>query len=230
MHIGILLAGHVADALIPDHGDYDSMFESFLDGHGFTFSAYPVVDMVFPERPDTADGWLITGSRHGAYEEHPWIEPLEELIRAAYGAHVPLVGICFGHQIVAQALGGHVEKFLAGWAVGRQVYEFDGFGSLALNAWHQDQVISVPSGAEVIARNSFCKNAALAYGDRALTIQAHPEFSRPYLEDLIAVRGRGTVPDGMLDEALDRSGEPVNSAVLANRIAEFFIGSGKSCG
>lgn len=222
MHIGILLAGHVADVLIPEHGDYDSMFESFLDGHGFTFTCYPVVDMVFPDGPDAADGWLITGSRHGAYEEHPWIQPLEEQIRTAFSARVPTVGICFGHQIVAQALGGRVEKFQGGWAVGRQVYEFDGHGPLALNAWHQDQVVAVPDGAEVIARNPFCETAALAYGDRVLTIQAHPEFEGPYLEDLIAVRGRGTVPDELLDRALSRLDEPLNSAVLASMIAEFF--------
>jgi len=228
MHIGILLVGHVADALIPDHGDYDSMFETFLKGHAFTFSSYPVVDMVFPDRPDAADGWLITGSRHGAYEEHPWIRPLEELIRAAYGARVPVVGICFGHQVVAQALGGRVEKFPGGWSVGRHVYEFDGHGRLALNAWHQDQVVSAPHGAKVIARSPCCGIAALAYGDRALTIQAHPEFHGRYLEDLIATRGRGTVPDSLLDEALERLDEPLDSTVLADRIANFFVISGES--
>ena len=222
MHIGVLLAGHVADALVSEHGDYDLMFERFLDGQGFIFSHYPVVDMVFPESTGAADGWLITGSRHGAYEDHPWIQPLEDLVRAVHGERVPMVGICFGHQIMAQALGGRVEKFAGGWSVGRQVYEFDSEGPLALNAWHQDQVVSVPQGAEVIARNPFCMNAALAYGDRALTIQAHPEFDRPYLEGLIAVRGRGTVPDDLLDSATDQLDLPLDSAVLANRIAGFF--------
>ena len=226
MRIGILLAGHVADALTPDYGDYDSMFESFLGGYGFTFSCYPVVDMVFPERPEEADGWLITGSRHGAYEDHPWIQPLEELIRATLSARLPTVGICFGHQIVAQALGGKVEKFPGGWAVGRQMYDFDNAGHLALNAWHQDQVVSVPDGAEVIARNPFCRIAALVYGDRAFTVQAHPEFRSDFLKDLIAVRGRGTVPDGLLDEALGRLDRPVDSRVLADRIRDFFIMSG----
>ncbi len=228
MHIGILLAGHVADSLIPDHGDYDSMFETFLDGHGFVFSSYPVVDMVFPGGPNTAEGWLITGSRHGAYEDHPWIRPLEELIRAAYVEHVPLVGVCFGHQIIAQALGARVEKFPGGWSVGRQVYDFDGHGSLALNAWHQDQVVSVPQGAEVTARSPCCAIAALAYGGRAFTVQAHPEFRKPYLEGLIEVRGRGNVPDGSLEDAMNRMDQPLDSAVLADRIADFFIMSANS--
>jgi len=225
MHIGVLLAGHVAGTLIPPHGDYDAMFESFLGGRGFTFSSYPVVDMVFPEGPHAADGWLITGSRHGVYDGHPWIAPLERLVRAAFVAGVPVVGICFGHQLVARARGARVEKFPGGWAVGRQVYEFDGNVRLALNAWHQDQVVSVPDGAKVIARNPFCRIAALAYGDRALTIQAHPEFHDPYLKDLITVRGRGTVPDMLLDDALDRLGQPIDSAALADRIAEFLVKS-----
>ena len=73
---------------------------------------------MFPEGIHDADGWLITGSRHGAYEDHPWIPPLEEFIRDAYAAQVPLVGICFGHQIIAQAMGGKVEKY-QGRLVGR---------------------------------------------------------------------------------------------------------------
>ncbi|MCY3995044.1 MAG: type 1 glutamine amidotransferase [Rhodobacter sp.] len=227
MHIGVLLTGHVAGSLIPTYGDYDAMFESFLGGRGFTFSSYPVVDMVFPEGPSAADGWLITGSRHGVYEGHPWIAPLERLVRAAFIAGVPVVGICFGHQLVARSCGARVEKFRGGWAVGRQIYEFDGNVRLALNAWHQDQVVSVPDGAEVIARNPFCRIAALAYGDRALTIQAHPEFHEPYLKDLIAVRGRGTVPDRLLDDALDGLGQPVDSPALADRMAAFLIKSGQ---
>ncbi len=228
MHIGILLAGHVADALVSDHGDYDSMFESFLGGHGFTFTSYPVVDMVFPDGPKAAEGWLVTGSRHGAYERHPWIRPLEELVREAFSARVPMVGICFGHQIIAQALGGRVEKFQGGWAVGHHVYEFDDGGPLALNAWHQDQVVSVPPGAAVTARSPFCRIAALDYGDRGLTIQAHPEFDRLFLKELISARGRGTVPDALLDDALDRLDKPVDSSVVAGRIAEFFMKSGSS--
>ena len=228
MHIGILLAGHVAEALTPDYGDYDAMFESLLDGYGFTFTCYPVVDMEFPARPEAADGWLITGSRHGVYEDHTWLQPLEDLIRATFDARVPMAGICFGHQIIAQALGGKVEKFSGGWAVGRQVYDFDDHGPLSLNAWHQDQVVSIPGGAKVIARNPFCRIAALTYGDRVFTVQAHPEFRCDFLKDLITVRGRGIVPDNLLDEATGKLGEPLDSPVLANRIGEFFITAGNS--
>ncbi len=222
MHIGILQTGHVADALIGDHGDYDEIFRTFLAGHGFGFSNYAVVDGAFPEGPESCDAWLITGSKHGTYEALPWIAPLEALIRAIHGAGLPMVGICFGHQIVAQALGGKVEKFAGGWAAGRKVYEFDGLGPVALNAWHQDQVTGLPPGARVVARNDFCANAALAYGEQVLTIQAHPEILNPYLQGLLDVRAPGVVPRAEIDAARSAIGLPLDDRRIADHFASFF--------
>lgn len=160
MLIGILQTGEAPDVLSAEMGDYPDMFRRLLDGKGFAFRTYRVLDMDFPASVHDCDGWLITGSRHGVYEEHAFIPPLEAFIRAAREARVPLVGICFGHQIVAQALGGRVERSDKGWAVGPTAYDFGG-DRIVLNAWHRDQVIEPPDGAEVIASNSFCENAAL---------------------------------------------------------------------
>ncbi len=221
MKIGILLTGHAPEELEPHYGNYIEMFKSLLSGQDFEFVGYKVVDGEFPESATDADGWLITGSKHGVYEDHPWIPPLENLIRDAVTQNVPLVGVCFGHQIIAQALGGKVEKFEGGWAVGHQTYDFAGT-ELSMNAWHQDQVTELPPGAVTIASNDFCKNAAILYGDRALTVQAHPEFSADFVDGLINTRGRGVVPDDILDAAIDDLDEPTNSQTIADQFADFF--------
>jgi GMP synthase (glutamine-hydrolysing) len=220
MLIGILQTGHAPDALRPTHGDYPDFFERLLADRGLSFRTWAVVDGEFPSGPRDAEGWLITGSRHGAYEDHAWIPPLEQLIRDIYAAGVPLVGICFGHQIIAQALGGRVEKFGGGWSVGRAEYDWNG-ERVALNAWHQDQVVEKPAEAQVVATSPFCANAALVYGDRAFTVQAHPEFGPDFIRDLIATRGRGVVPDPLLETAQAALDRPVDSAKLADRIARF---------
>jgi len=134
---------------------------------------------------------------------------------------VPLVGICFGHQIIAQALGGKVEPYPAGWAVGATEYDFGG-ETLTLNAWHHDQVTKVPDSAQVVACNDFCQNAALVYGDRAFTVQAHPEFKPEFVDGLIQTRGRGVVPDDLMAAASARLDTPIDDAAIARRIADFF--------
>ena len=221
MRIGILQTGLAPDALATDMGDYPDMFAKLLAGHGFTFETYRVVDMQFPASVQDAEGWLLTGSRHGAYDDLPFIPPLEDFIRAAYAKAVPMVGVCFGHQIIAQALGGKVEQFKGGWAVGATDYDFGG-ETLTLNAWHRDQVTQVPPDAEVVASNEFCANAALVYNDRAFTVQAHPEFRPEFVDGLMTTRGRGVVPDDLMARAAKRLSDPLDDGTIAARIAKFF--------
>jgi GMP synthase-like glutamine amidotransferase len=221
MLIGILQTGQAPADLRERTGDYPEMFEQLLADHDLDFRTWHVEAMEFPDSVHDADGWLITGSRHGAYEDHPFIPPLEDFIRDCYSTHVPLVGICFGHQIIAQALGGSVEKFEGGWAVGPQEYSF-GDERLTLNAWHQDQVVRPPDHAEVLATNDFCRYAVLAYDNRALTVQAHPEYDDGFIEDLMQTRGKGLVPETLMAQARNRFGQPNSSGVMAARIADFF--------
>ncbi|TCL08998.1 GMP synthase (glutamine-hydrolysing) [Shimia isoporae] len=221
MKIGILQTGHTPEELQEEFGEYSDLFQSLFAGHDFEFETYNVVDNVFPDGIHAAEGWLVTGSKHGAYEDHEWIPPLEDFIRACVTENAPMIGICFGHQIIAQALGGKVEKFDGGWAVGRQTYDFAGT-EIALNAWHQDQVTELPPGAVTIASNDFCKNAAIIYGDRALTVQAHPEFDGLFIDGLINTRGRGVVPDDLLDAAEETLAAPVANQTLADQFADFF--------
>ncbi|WP_343081267.1 type 1 glutamine amidotransferase [Ostreiculturibacter nitratireducens] len=221
MLIGILQTGQAPESLRGQSGDYPDMFVRLLSGKGFDFRNWHVEAMDFPEGVRDADGWIITGSRHGAYEDHDFIPKLEDFIRQAYAEAVPVVGICFGHQIIAKALGGKVERFAGGWAVGPQDYDFGG-ETVRLNAWHRDQVTALPEGASVVATHPFCENAALVYGERAYTVQAHPEFSDDFIDGLMKTRGKGLVPDALLAEAEERLGQPNSSAAIADRIADFF--------
>jgi len=223
MKIGILMTGHAAREVEERFGDYDAMFARLLSGHGFDFATYNVVDEAYPGGPGDCDGWLITGSKHGAYEDHPWIPPLEAFIRDVKASGRPLIGVCFGHQIVAQALGGKVIKHPAGWVVGRTEYEIEG-SRLALNAWHQDQVVKLPAGAEVIGRSENCAHAALRIGGNILTIQPHPEFDRGVLDSLIRHRGPGVVPDAQLEQAAASLDTPIDAPRFARRMAGFLTG------
>ncbi|KUF11211.1 type 1 glutamine amidotransferase [Pseudoponticoccus marisrubri] len=221
MKIGILETGLLVPELAERHGTYPQMFERLLAGRGFDFETWSVVQEQFPNGPEAAEGWLITGSRHGVYEDHPWLPPLEQLIRDITAAGRPLVGVCFGHQVIAQALGGRVEKFAGGWSVGPQDYDFPG-GRRRLQAWHQDQVITPPEGAQTVARSDFCAHAALLYPGRAYSVQPHPEFDDATVGGLIEKRGPGVVPDDQLDAARAGLGQPLDSALLADQFERFF--------
>ena len=188
MRIGILECGPTLPDLAARHGRYPDIFARLLAGPGRSFASWAVHEMAFPDSPNAADSWLLTGSRHGAYDDLPFIPPLERFIRATQAAGRPMVGICFGHQIMAQAMGGHVEKFAGGWGFGRQVYDIAGLGDVALSAIHQDQVTRAPDGTTVIGRNDFCTIAALRYGDWGLSLQPHPEFDPPVMRDYLDLR------------------------------------------
>ncbi len=220
MKIGILQTGMAPDDMAAQTGEYPEMFERLLAGHGFEFQTYNILKGNIPAGADAADGWLITGSKFGAYEDHPWIAPLEDLIRKIYAAHIPLIGVCFGHQIIAQALGGKVEKHKAGWRVGPTPYRVVGHDDpVVLNAWHQDQVVELPEDAVVVGTNDFCEYAMLAYGDKVLTVQPHPEYGDDFIKGLIKHRAKGIVPEVLQKNAKDQMGQPLHADIIADMFA-----------
>ncbi len=221
MRIGILQCGHFAKEPGYPEKTYHDLYSDLLAGRGLTFRTWSVVDMEFPETVQEADGWLISGSKHGVYDDLSFIVPLEGFIRQAYASDVPMVGVCFGHQIMAQALGGKVEKFSGGWSVGRVDYDF-GKETLSLNAWHQDQVVEPPAEAITTASTDFCEYAGLAYKGKAISIQPHPEFEPQEVEMLLKSRAPGVVPDDIITTATADNGKPLDNTLMADRIAAFF--------
>lgn len=223
MHLGILQTGHVPSEVAATDGPYATLFQTLFAHRGFTQTLWSVVDNEFPDGPDAADAWLVTGSKYGAYEDHAWIPPLEALIRQIRDAEIPLVGSCFGHQIIAQTFGGTVEKFKNGWSVGRTEYQA-GDRTLNLNAWHQDQVTTLPKGATVHASSDFCANAIIAIGPRILTIQPHPEFESSVINTLIELKG-DVVDADRVARAKDQLTRDNDNRLIADWLADVLEGA-----
>lgn len=203
MKIAVLETGVPPDPLADEFGSYPDMFARLL-GTGFELETYDVQAGRFPDAGAHA-AYLVTGSPAGVYDPLPWIAPLQDFIREAEQAKI--VGVCFGHQVMAEALGGHVIKSPKGWGTGLQRYEIvhaepwlDGEREVAIPASHQDQVVRQPPNTEVVARSDFTPFAALAWTDRqAISFQFHPEFSVGYARALIEKRyDRVNDPDAAL--------------------------------
>ena len=198
MKLGILETGAPPEEIRGRYGSYPSMFRRLFGESAYDYAVYDVAAGESPSGVDACGAWLVTGSSAGTYDPEPWIAPLEDFLRAAKG-QAPLVGICFGHQIMAQAFGGRVIKSPKGWGLGLQRYRLaeslpwmDSGEPIAVPGSHQDQVVEAPPGARVIGGNEFCELGMLDYGEgRAISLQLHPEFEPDYAKALIETR-RGT--------------------------------------
>jgi len=222
MKLAILETGYPPGDLASRFGDYPAMFADML-GPGFEIESFDVQAGDFPD-PGNHQAVLITGSPAGVYEELDWLPGLFDFIRAANDSR--MIGVCFGHQAMAAALGGRVEKSDKGWGAGLHHYAIDRVEpwmdeveTIAAPASHQDQVVLQPPNTEVLISSAFTPYAGLAWTDRpAISLQFHPEFSPDFAKALIAER-YDRVPDP--DAAIASLDAPNDSARVAGWIRRF---------
>ena len=211
--LGILKTDAVRPEWVPDFGEYPDMFVALLGrlDPSLEFAVYDVEQGEYPQDIDEVDAYLITGSKSSVYDDKPWIATLMEFVRELDRRRKKLVGICFGHQLVAHALGGETAKSPKGWGVGLHRHRFShspawhdqGESEFAILVSHQDQVVKNAPGAHVLASSEFCENAVVKIGEHILTFQGHPEFLPAYSREIMEFRR-------------EIIGEPVYSAGVAS--------------
>lgn len=197
MRIGILQTDSVLDDFQPEFGNYPAMFRGLLALEpSITFADYDVQRGCYPDTPAECDAYLITGSRKSVYDDEAWIHRLRDYVVELHQARQKLVGICFGHQMVAEALGGKTEPAKVGWRVGvspNTVVKQEDFMDPAVDTFnlifsHKDQVSRLPTGAEILATSPGCPIAMFRLENHILAFQGHPEFCKGYSRALMDFR------------------------------------------
>lgn len=239
MELTIFETGRPPALLAADFPTYPEMLANLLAPfiRDLTVKIVPVIDgAALPSHADTQAA-LITGSPVGVYDCVDWIDPLKSWIQAAGSLNIPQVGICFGHQIIAEAFGGHVHKAPQGWGLGRHIYEIsgaetwmlnddrcdDGANSLNLAVSHQDQILIAPKSARILAKSDFTPFAALVYDHApALSFQGHPEFCPRFAQALISSRRGTRFTEALADRALESLQHPLDGHRVGSWIASFY--------
>ena len=221
----IIEAGPTPEELIERHGDYPVMIERWL--------APVVPDVIFTRNRRYAgeplpmlsdlDAVIISGSRFSVCDEEIWMLELEEYVRSLFEMDKPTFGICFGHQIIAKALGGTVEQSDQGWGLGVTRYDLNPdtsglAGNIHARAVHQDQIVALPEQAQVLGGNEHCPFAILEYNQAPFaSVQFHPEFTPEYLRDLLPVLNDRGVPSTSIEAA----GEDLETACDDKAVARW---------
>lgn len=230
MRICVMVCGRVAEPLADVMPPYPVGFEALLAPHlrEASFASCSVIDGALPAAVDDHDVYIFSGSPHGVYEDLPWIRVAEAFVREAAAAGRVVIGGCFGHQLVAQALGGTVEKSARGWGLGAHSYAVSrrepwmqgGPDSVRSLVSHQDQVVRPPDGAVVLAASDFCPYAMLRIGERVLTVQSHPEMNLATSDRLLEMR-RERAGEDVYAAGKASLAEPLHHDAIARWIAGF---------
>lgn len=226
--IGLLLVGHIDAGSLHIGGDYPELYADLLQPHNIELTTYRCDEGQMPESLAEQDGYICSPSRLSVYDDHQWLRDVEQLLRDMVATETPYVGICFGHQLMAQALGATVQKADVGWGIGAKHYEvvepqpwMDSTADIVLAASHQDQVMHLPDGARLMARAPYCPVGGMLIGERAWTLQVHPEFSPALADSLLATR-LALFGEEAAASARDTLKQPLQQNRIAGWMSRFF--------
>jgi GMP synthase (glutamine-hydrolysing) len=232
MRIGLLACDHVRPEFRYIAGDYLDMFTRLLAPVGIELTPYDLQSGEFPDNLDEQNGWIATGSRASVYDDEPWIHQYADLVKALYEGGNRYVGICFGSQMIGQALGGTVVQSDRGRGVGIKEVALHGAEpwmdpsatSYRVISSHRDQIEVAPFGARVLGSNPHCPISMLVMDDHFLGIQGHPEFTSEYAGTLMNSRRGTLIPSEVVDAGLASLSEAPDAGMLATWIAKFLLG------
>jgi GMP synthase-like glutamine amidotransferase len=230
MKLGLLLCDDVPARLRHIAGGYRDMFDALLRPYvpDVRWSHFEVHRGEMPPEARSCDAWVCTGSRYSVYEDRPWIGSLKAFVRDVHAAGTPFVGICFGHQVLADALGGRVARSPEGWGIGvremtvvvHEEWMEPPLSSMKLQYMHGDQVESLPAEAVVLARAPHCEVALFRVGETLLGVEGHPEFPAAFERALLEIR-RESIGAAEVDAALATVDQPTDHGTIAQWITQF---------